>query len=126
MITDSRTLDLIARAIAATDQLRSDLAELLTALEDLRTGLSMPVEPPVKPALNAAEALVEHRRHHRSGNPPKIDSDPELRAFILARIDRMIFADIVTEVAANFPPERRVSPSGVHRWWQKHRANLLP
>ena len=32
--------------------------------------------------------VTEHRREHRSGRAPKIPNDPELQAFILARIDR--------------------------------------
>ena len=36
-----------------------------------------------------AMLLPGHRRHHRSGTPPKIENDPELRAFIAARIDKM-------------------------------------
>ena len=68
-----------------------------------------PVEPPLTPA--------EHRRRHRPGFVSKIDADPELRAFIEARIDTMTFAALEEAVAASFPPERRVRKSATHQWW---------
>ncbi len=66
-------------------------------------------------------ALAEHRRAHRSGVPARIASDPELEGFIRARIGQLTFADIVAEVAATFPPERRTSVSAVSRWWRSNR-----
>jgi hypothetical protein len=65
--------------------------------------------------------LAEHRRAHRSGVPARITSDPELEAFIRARIDRLTFAEIVAEVAANFPPDRRTSMAALSRWWKANR-----
>ena len=56
------------------------------------TGHKAPFKAPLNPASTAAEALARHRRNHRSGHPAKIDSDPELRALILARLDTMTFA----------------------------------
>ena len=66
-------------------------------------------------------AVAEHRRSHRAGVPARIASDPELEAFIRARIDRLTFTQIVAEVAATFPPERRTSLSALSRWWKLHR-----
>ena len=54
--------------------------------------------------------LAEHRRAHRSGVPARIASDPELEAFVRARIGQMTFAQIIAEVAATFPP----APSHKH------------
>ena len=108
--------------IAAATQLNWLIAYLT---ECRLTGRKGPFNAPLNPASTAAEALAQHRRNHRSGHPAKIDSDPELRAFILARLDTMTLGDIVTDLATTFPPNRRVSRSSVHRWWQKHRTNLL-
>ncbi len=60
--------------------------------------------------------MTEHRRQHRMGTVPKIDSDPELQAFILARIDRMTYIQIAEEVAEHFPKPRRVGKSAIHSW----------
>ena len=105
--------------------------EAATALvTNVKQALSKPVEPgvehPVKPPFNAPltrdEVQAEHRRAHRSGRPGKIDGDPELQAFIGARLDTLTFAQIVSEVRANFPPDRQCSHSGLARWWQKQKT----
>ena len=69
----------------------------------------MPVQQPLNTPLNAADPLADHRHNHRSGTPPKIGSDPELRAVIAAIIGKMNLADTDTEVAATCPPDRRVT-----------------
>lgn len=66
-------------------------------------------------------AIALHRRSHRVGVPPRIASDPELEAFIRARIDRLTFTQIIAEIAATFPPERRTSLSALSRWWKVNR-----
>jgi len=66
--------------------------------------------------------VAEHRRHHRCGTPSNVNSDPELRAFILARLDTMTFKEIALAVAATFPPERRTSPSSIQRFWSRSKA----
>ncbi len=63
--------------------------------------------------------VTEHRREHRSGRAPKIPNDPELQAFILARIDRLTFEGIAHDVAGHFPPARRVGRSAIHDWWKR-------
>lgn len=65
--------------------------------------------------------VTEHRRLHRSGCPPKIDQDPALQTFILARIDRLTYQEIAVEIAAAFPEDRRVSKSTVHAWHKGRR-----
>lgn len=49
---------------------------------------------------------TDHRREHRMGRVPKIDTDPELQTFILARLDRLTYHQIAAEIAAHFPPAR--------------------
>lgn len=56
---------------------------------------------------------------HRPGTRCKIDRDPELEAFVRARLDRMTLVAIVAEIARCFPPDRRVSESSMQRWWKK-------
>ncbi|MCJ1903361.1 MULTISPECIES: hypothetical protein [Paracoccus] len=65
------------------------------------------------------EALLQHVAAHRPDRPGKIALDPELRAFVEARLSHMTFAEIEAAVAAHFPPDRRTSLSAIHRWWQR-------
>jgi hypothetical protein len=67
------------------------------------------------------QGAAEHRRAHRSGVPSRIASDPELEAFIRARIGHLTFAQIIAEVAASFPPKRQTSMSALSRWWKVNR-----
>ena len=89
-------------------------AETATLVKTLSTG----VQSTVKDDVTAA-----HRRAHRMGRPAKIAVDTELQAFVAARFDTLTFEQIAKEVADNFPPERRVSLSAIHRWWQKTKSN---
>ena len=66
-----------------------------------------------------AAPVPEHLREHRPGKPKKLAADPELRAFVEARFNRLTFEQIAEAVAANFPPERRVRRSAIHDWWQR-------
>ena len=66
--------------------------------------------------------ITEHRRLHKPGRTPKIDMDPALQSFILARIDRLTFHQIADEIAAHFPPDRQVGKSVVHAWWRRTQA----
>ena len=54
----------------------------------------------------------------------KIERDPELQAFIRARCLTLTFPERAAEVAATFPPDRRVTPSSIQRWW--HRRGKKP
>jgi len=65
--------------------------------------------------------VTEHRKEHRMGRVPKIDTDPELQAFLIARIDRLTYAQIAREVAEHFPEPRRVGKSAIHAWFKKRR-----
>ncbi len=66
-----------------------------------------------------SSVIHAHVREHRPGRPSKIDSDPELRAFILARLDHMTFEGLARAVAENFPPERRVARTTINEWWHR-------
>lgn len=69
-----------------------------------------------------AAPVTDHRREHRPGRPAKLDTDAELRSFVLARIDRMTFEEIAAEIAVEFPVKRRLAKSAIHTWWRKNRA----
>lgn len=105
---------------------RSNLRELardaLAGLEAARTaltGLSTALQQDVKPRLETPLNTADWRAQHRRGTLSKLETDPELRTFVLARIDRLTFDQVVAEVAANFPPGRRTSRSALHRWWHR-------
>lgn len=86
------------------------------------------VKQPVEGSFKVPVPPVDpHRAAHRVGSPSRIDTDPELTAFIRARINRLTFKEITAEIAANFPPDRRASVSGLHRWFhrqKRHAAGL--
>lgn len=93
---------------AALQRARSQLALVLDAIQRQRVSALPPCDAPVS----------EHRKQHRPGKMPKIASDSELQAFILARIDRLTYEEIAADVAEHFPPERRVARSTIHEWWK--------
>lgn len=110
----------------------SDQRELICKLEELEAMLrlqgaivgdalallrdsSMAVQTRFKEPLTAAE----HVKLHRPGKVSRIDGDAELRAFVIARIDKMTFVALAKEIALSFPPERRVGKSALHSWWQR-------
>jgi len=68
---------------------------------------------------NAPFDSAEHVRQHRPGRPSKIDTDADLHAFIVARIDTTTFVALAKEIADTFSPDRRVSKSAIHSWWQR-------
>lgn len=70
---------------------------------------------------SAAPPVSDRRRQHRPGTASRLDADAELQAVVRARIERTTFQQIVDAVAADFPPERCVSRSGLHRWWHDRR-----
>ena len=103
----------VGTSAAALDRLGSALTTLRQIHLDARLSDLPPCDVPVN----------EHRRAHRMGRVPKIDADPELPGFILARLDRLTYHQIAAEIAAHFPPARHVHPATVHRWAQRHRAS---
>ena len=101
-------------------RLRDKLADLDRDL----TGLEGALKGGVKGAFKG-DAKAAHRAAHKRGGLPKVETDPEVKAFIIARLDRLTFTDIVAELKQAFPPDRHISRSSVHRWWQKT-GRLLP
>lgn len=89
--------------------------------EALERALKGTVQTAYEAPEGIAQAATEHRRQHRPGRPARIDTDPELEAFIRARIDHFTFHEIATQVAAHFPPNRAVRHSAIHAWWQRNR-----
>lgn len=120
----SRALRHIRTAKAVIAPLRNMLDNLSDALDraqrDLQAERSTGHLSPLQTPVEGLPEPTEHRRLHRPGVPSKLDTDPELRAFVLARMDRMTFPQLADAVAAHFPPERRVRKSAIHRWWRKN------
>lgn len=114
----SDTVTEIEIALAEISVLRGTLDRLETSLDRLR-GAQLEQSVSGLPVCNIPP--TEHRRAHRPGRPAMIDTDPELQAFILARLDRLTYHQIATAVAEHFPPDRRISHASVHRWAQKRR-----
>lgn len=113
---------------AAIDQARQaarQIGDLQAAnartIRTLETALNQAIKGPFNDPSNLPPIAAEHRRAHRAGIPPRIASDPELEAFIRARIWHLTFAQIIAEVAANFPSSRRTSMSALSRWWKANR-----
>ena len=65
--------------------------------------------------------VTAHRKQHRMGRVPKIDMDPELRAFLIARIDRLTYEQMAKNVDEHFPEQRRVSKRARHAWFNNQR-----
>jgi hypothetical protein len=92
--------------VAATAAQGRTITALEAALEGTfkRGGEELPADLPPP---------TEHRRRHKPGRQSKIEGDPELRAFIDARLDRCTFHEIAAAVAARFPSNRRVGKSAI-------------
>jgi hypothetical protein len=127
MTTTPAHVDLARALKRACDDLievHAGLSRLVAAVPDggsdaqsgqVETGVKHPLQQPLNAPKTREEVQAEHRRAHRSGRPGKIEGDPELEAFILAQIDTLTFAQIVSEVRATFPPARHCSHSGLGR-----------
>lgn len=59
-----------------------------------------------------------HRAAHRPGNPSKLD-DPEVRAFVDARIENMTFEELALACLDRFDDGRAPGRSALHRYWKK-------
>ena len=110
----SHLAETLAAARAAEVHLRSACDLAAQAVNALSSGLQTPLR-------NAAEdaPVARHRSLHRPGVLSKIEADLAVRDFILARISTMTFAEIIAACAEAFPPDRRPSHSGLHRWWHR-------
>lgn len=112
--------DLRAQLAAATDLAARTQAALTRAERTLSIIVQTGVEDFAQSLPDCTLPFDPHRAAHRPGTRPKIASDPELQAFIAARITRMTFQQLADEVAKHFPEDRRVRKSAIHDWWQKH------
>lgn len=124
-MTVSADLDQAMRKLAEAGELLSTAQALQ---KDAATCLQRVFDEARNRGLNAfdleAYPVTDHRRAHRPGRQAKIDQDAALQAFILARIDRMGFVQIAEDVAAHFPPERRVGKSAINEWWHRNRKRV--
>jgi hypothetical protein len=111
-------LDQARQTALQIDTLRAANARTIRTLEAAFNGALNGASSP--PSI-LSQGHAEHRRAHRRGYPARIAADPELQAFILARIDRLTFAQIVDEVKAHFPPDRQTSQTAISRWWNATR-----
>lgn len=105
---------------------RGQIDRLERAQASLERAVEMGLQHPLETAPADLPPPTEHRRRHRPGRPAKIDTDPELAAFIAARIDRLTFEEIADAVAEAFPPARRVRKSAIHAWWQRQQERRTP
>lgn len=101
----------LSRAILRTSEAATALLEEALK-QDVKEAFQCDVEP------------TDHRREHRPGRVAKLDADPVLQAFVVARLDRLTFEQIADDVADHFPQDRRVGKSAIHAWWtrNKHHA----
>ena len=90
-------------------------------IRTLEAALNQAIKGPLNEPSILPPTLAEHRRAHRRGVPARITADPELEAFIRARIEGLTFTRIIAEVAATFPPNRRTSLPALSRWWKANR-----
>lgn len=121
--TPSTAMALIDQALVQLACAQGHTDAAINLATQLSGGIAMPLEGSFEPPSNAIqtrdEILAAHRRAHRPGQPAKIDCNPDLQAFILARIETMTFDQIVAEIKAHFAEPERVKRSSVHRWWRK-------
>ncbi len=110
--TISTALDQARESGLQIDALRAANARTIRTLE---TALNGALNEPSKGASRVIEA-GGRRPEIRS----RIEADEELRAFILARIRTLTFDQVLSDVAAHFPHDRRPSRSALHRWWHRH------
>ena len=106
--------------IGHSDAIKTSLAAVQTALNDLERVL----QGEFSAESDAPLAGTDHMRAHRRGRASKIEADPELCAFITEHIATMTFAEVVEAVRHQFPPDRQTSVSALHRWWHRTGKHL--
>lgn len=97
------------------------LRTLSTALKTIGTCESILLKNGLENLPLSDQPVTEHRREHRMGPVPKIDSGPELQTFILARIDRMTYAQLAQDAVEHFPEPRRAAKSTIYNWIKRQR-----
>ncbi|MBV2360995.1 hypothetical protein KUH32_14615 [Thalassococcus sp. CAU 1522] len=117
----------LRKSLSEAAQLCRDASGILAHVQTcLERSVEDGVQTPFQTGAKVSSAAAEHRRAHRPGRPAKIDADPELRAFILARIDHLTFPQLEDAVAEVFPDARRVRKTAINDWWNRHRRRAKP
>lgn len=107
-----------AALTAAARRLRAAAEAITEAEKAISKVPSKAVREPFERPFTASE----HIRLHRPGRPAKLDTDHELRTFVLARIETMTFHELERAVADAFPEDRRVRKTALNDWWiKRHR-----
>lgn len=116
-------LDALAHELRVCAALAHELSTIAgRIIARLQTGLERPVQGMVQgPLHSSGTAAAAHRAAHVKGTPSRISGDPELEAFLLARVGFRTFPQLAQDVKDAFPPERRVAQSSIWRWWQRRR-----
>ncbi|WP_139663160.1 hypothetical protein [Phaeobacter sp. B1627] len=109
------------RLAQALDSVKAIEAMAHVALSHLTCALEAAPEAHVEDPSKGPFRAEYHRRLHRPGRPRRIDADPELRAFVLNRIDVMTFEELAAAIADGFPPGRKVGKSAIHDWFHNTR-----
>jgi hypothetical protein len=68
----------------------------------------------------------EHRRRHRGGQAPKIESDPELRAWFDKNIAFYTFDQLAALARERFGPQRAPAHTSIGRYWHRNKERLFP
>ena len=94
--------------------------------EDLaRAACALLALGPAGAAANDGEAPAEVRRR-RPGKLSHLDRDPEVAAFLCARLERSYLDEAIAQAVARFGPDRVPSRSSVHRYWQRRQRERHP
>lgn len=111
--------DLIRTAIHQARDCARQIGDLQAAnartIRTLETALNQAIKGASNDLSNTS-LPINRRTEIRS----RIEADPELRAFILARIATLTFDQVLAEIRAHFGLERCMSRSSLHRWWHRH------
>lgn len=117
--------------VCQIEDLRLALAEIralhVTApeiLERAEKRLQQAVEHAFDVPVKCTVPASDHRRDHKPGRAANLDTGPDLQAFVRARLLRMTFEAIATDVTETFPPDRRAGKSALHAWWAKNKARF--
>lgn len=103
-----------AAALAAIMDATAQLSKAQSLFEDGLKTLSTLLETPPK----APRPKLVTYQPKLTGRKSKLDRDPELRMFVMMRMDELTLTELAQKVAENFPPDRRVSKSAISNWWR--------
>lgn len=68
----------------------------------------------------------EHRRRHRGGRAPLIESDAELREWFDTNIAFYTFDQLAALARERFGPQRAPAPTSIARYWHRNKERLFP